>query len=106
MARKIKAARRPKRFYSDPLKYAVLVLWLHGYSCGQIARRVSPLARERLTRANINAIVRRSPYNQRRAMSDEERQRHLDILKQERLDNGRIEDWVFVAAPIDDGRQK
>lgn len=104
--RKRSVIKRPRRFYSDRLKYTIYVLWLHGYSYGKCAAYTSPFARESLSNTQIGSIIRRSPYHGRKLMSDEERQKHLDILKSNRLDRGAIEEWVFTAGEIQDGRQR
>ena len=99
---------RPKRQYPDHLKYAMYVLWLHGYSYSQIASALQKFAQFRLEAKNVDAIIRRSPYNRRKDMDDAERQQHLDILKSERIDRAGgivIKDWAFKADPITDRRQ-
>lgn len=90
----------------DSVKYVVYVLWLHGYTQGQISLHVSTKLRRVVTPSQIRNAVRRSPYDGRSRMSTEERQRHLDILRQDRIDRFAIRDYVFTAGPILDGRQK
>lgn len=98
--------RQQKTRLPDSVKYVVYVLWLHGYTQGQIALHVATKFRRVVTPSQIRNLVRRSPYDRRSRMSTEDRQGYLNILKQDRIDRFAINEFVFTAGPIVDGRQK
>lgn len=84
--------------HSEKIRYMVCVLWLKGYSLGMISvffgRAGWPV-----TVNQVWGIVMKSPYRKRSRMGINERQNHLDILKGNRLDEGALKEWAFIADP-------
>mgnify|MGYP001585178768 CR=1 FL=1 len=80
--------------HSDKLRFMVIVLWLHGYSIGNIGVRISRAIGARYHNDHIWSIIRNSGFKRSR-MSPADRQIVLDELKANRLDDGAIKDWVF-----------
>lgn len=79
--RKTKQAKpgKPVSRHSDGSIYVVWVLWLIGMSEPKIGLVASKGAKQ------VSGIVSRSPYANRSAMTDEERQKHLDELASIRI---------------------
>jgi len=68
--------------HSDQVHYVVWVLWLIGFSEQQIGRRVG------LNKKQVAGVVGRSPYSNRSAMTDVERQQQYQELVAARTDDG------------------
>lgn len=82
--------------HTDGAVYTIWVLWLIGLSETKIA--AATLKRPK----QIAGIVGRSPYKNRSAMSDAERQKHLDELASIRIgDDGRpIDGGILDRVPL------
>lgn len=95
------SAKRGERLKLDERgRYVVFVLWLHGFAFGQIARVIHGFTGVMLTTDQVWGLVRNSPYARRSSMSISERQTHLDILAQHRLDGSRLPADVFRAKEL------
>ena len=80
---------------TDNDRFTIYVLWMHGYSLENVARHSRKFTGIELTRYQIRSVLRGTPYEARQVMSRQERQAHLDTLREHRMDNGRIRDGVF-----------
>lgn len=79
----------PRRRHDISTEYVVTALWLIGFSAGAISSLVG------LRRSQTLGIVHRSGFESRSEMTDEQRQFHLDELREIRFEDGR---------PLDGGR--
>lgn len=71
-------------------RFIVHVLWLRGHTEMQCA------VMAKLRRKQVAGIIARSPYANRSAMTDAERQTHLDVLRENRFDgDGMIDGGVL-----------
>lgn len=84
----------------ERIHYIIFVLWMHGYSLQRVSDTVSKLTGDRWTRHRIWNVIQPTPFSSRSSMSLALRQRHLDNLKAERMDDGALRDFVFVANTI------
>jgi hypothetical protein len=81
-------------------RYVIFVLWLHGFAFGQISAVIARLSGVMLSNDQVWGLVRNSPYARRSSMDISERQKHLDILAQHRLDGGRLPAETFRAKAL------
>lgn len=81
--------------HHDGVVYTVWVLWLIGMSEPKIGAVTLKRSKQ------IAGIVGRSPYKNRSAMTDQERQRHLDELISVRFDDGKpIDGGILDRVPM------
>lgn len=84
---------------TEQQKYTVYVLWLRGHTEAYCAKAAG--LRER----QVAGLIWRSPYRNRSAMTDQERQSLLDQLEPLRLDR-RLKDIAFKIEPLDRKQQR
>ena len=94
-----------KRKANDEARYIAFVLWLGGSSLSAVAAQVTAATREVYLSGHVWKLIQRSPYRKRSAMTQDERQNHLDLLATERLDRGKLSASAFRARPFSDGRK-
>lgn len=114
-----KAARTDIDRIEDRGEYAVICMWLHGFSILTIKKAMwnshhwfSMNSDMKLTEGAVQSVCRSQttggrymPKN-RGDMSIQERQALLDRLKQNRLDDGILPDWCFRAIELRKKNQK
>lgn len=91
-------ARFSRDRYPTEALFVVSVLWLVGFSHRTIAKSCG------LRPKQVAGMVRAAGYENRAAMSDEERQQKLDELEKVRVDDGRLDRIGFKIRPLG-GRQ-
>jgi hypothetical protein len=87
--------------HSDAVKYIVYVFWLRGHTEIQCAVAAG------LRKKQVAGLIAKSPYANRTAMSDEERQQFLSGLEEIRfadgpaIDGGRLRPAHFRIFPLE-----
>lgn len=82
------------RLTAKQIAFCVSVLWMHGWSAGQIA------AYTRQSRKAIDSAVERRFQTPRGELTDTARQMLLDELRAKRNDNGVLVSTLFIALPL------
>lgn len=96
----------PKRRHDEATEFVVIVLWLAGFSAGTIAATLG------LRRCQVLGIAHRSGFESRSEMTDQQRQSHLNELREIRideagrpLDRGALAGFDWRIQPISDRRK-
>ncbi|MBO6755716.1 MAG: hypothetical protein JJ902_05285 [Roseibium sp.] len=91
-----------RRRYSDATLFIAYALWVKGHTETTIAMTLG------LGRKQVSGIIGRSPFSNRTAMSDDERQDHLSDLKAIHFDQdaktlrcgGRLKTFDWTILPL------
>ncbi len=81
-----------------PVEYCILVAWVKGMSTGEIINSLGKKFNK--TGGSIRGIINNKMKIKRAEMTVEARQRLLDVLKDNRKDDGKMMPDMFVAGPV------
>lgn len=85
--------------YTDKQRFAITVMWIAGFSAGEIARSMPLLVMAPMTRKAVTHMVERQmakhSFVVRTEMSVGEREAHLLALRQSAQNDGSLPDRLF-----------
>ena len=82
----------------SPLDFCIVVTWIQGKTTGQIFRILGKKSGK--TEAAIRGVINKKINAKRAVMTTQERQKILDDLKANRIDEMRLPDELFIAEPV------